>query len=91
LSFGLTNAPRTFLAVMNRIFGRYLGKLVLDKTESQVDPRKIEIVAKWTRPKDVSQLRSLLGLCNYFRRFSQSYLTLVAPLTHLTREDIKFT
>jgi hypothetical protein len=32
-----------------------------------------------------------LGLCNYFRRFSQSYLTLVAPLTHLTREDIKFT
>ena len=29
LSFGLTNAPATFQAVMNDIFGPYLGKFVL--------------------------------------------------------------
>lgn len=68
----------------------YLGHVV-GKDGIKVDPRKIETVAKWARPKDVSQLRSFLGLCNYFRRFIQGYSTLVAPLTHLTRKDVKFT
>jgi len=68
----------------------YLGHVV-GKDGIKVDPRKIETVAKWARPKDVSQLRSFLGLCNYFRRFIQGYSTLVAPLTHLTRQDVKFT
>ena len=35
----------------------------------KVVPRKIEIVAKWARPKDVNQLRSFLDLCNYFHKF----------------------
>ena len=29
LSFGLTNAPATFLAVMNRLFSKHIGKFVL--------------------------------------------------------------
>jgi hypothetical protein len=48
-------------------------------------------VAKWARPKDISQLRSFLDLWVYFKRFIQDYSTLVAPLTHLTRKDFKFT
>ena len=54
---------------------------VVGKDGIKVDRRKIEIVAKWARPKDVNQLHSFLGLCNYFCKFIQAYSTLVAPLT----------
>jgi hypothetical protein len=64
---------------------------VVGKDGIKVDPRKIETVTTWARPNDVSQLRSFLGLSNYFRRFIQGYSTLDAPLTHLTRKDVKYT
>ena len=68
----------------------YLGQ-VIGKDAIKVDPRKIETFAKWARSKDVNQLRSFLDLCNYFCKFIQGYSTLVIPLIHLTRKDVKFT
>lgn len=35
----------------------------------RVDPRKVAIVKEWPVPQDKHQLRSFLGLYNYFRRF----------------------
>ena len=67
----------------------YLGHVV-GKDGIKVDPRKIETVITWTRPNNVSQLRSFLGLSNYFRRSIQGYSALVAPLTHLSRKDVKY-
>ena len=64
---------------------------VVGKDGIKVDPRKIETIAKWARSKDVNQLRSFLDLYNYFRKFIQGYSTLVAPLIHLIRKDVKFT
>jgi TFIIF-interacting CTD phosphatase-like protein len=37
----------------------YLGHV--GKDGIKVDPRKIETMAKWVRPKDVSQLHSIFG------------------------------
>ena len=67
----------------------YLGHVV-GKDGIKVDPRKIETVAKWHRSLEIGQLRSFLGLCNYFYRFIHGYSTLVAPLTSLTRSKVKF-
>jgi hypothetical protein len=67
----------------------YLGHVV-GKDGIKVDHRKIETVTTWVRPNDVSQLRSFLGLSNYFRQFIQGYSTLVAPLTHLTSKDVSY-
>jgi hypothetical protein len=44
-------------------------------------------VADWKVPKDVHDVRSFLGLANYFRRFLQGYSKMVVPLTNLTRKD----
>ena len=67
----------------------YLGHVV-GKDGIKVDPQKIETVTTWARPNDVSQLRSFLGLSNYFRRFIQGYSILVIPLTHLTKKDVMY-
>jgi hypothetical protein len=63
---------------------------VVGKEGIKVDPKKIETVAKWHRPLEVGQLRSLLGLCNYFCRFIHGYSTIVVPLTSLTRSTVKY-
>jgi RNase H-like domain found in reverse transcriptase len=53
-----------------------------------VDPKKIQAVVEWLKPLDVGQMRSFLGLANYFRKFVQRYSTLASYLTNLTRKYI---
>jgi RNase H-like domain found in reverse transcriptase/Reverse transcriptase (RNA-dependent DNA polymerase)/Integrase zinc binding domain/Chromo (CHRromatin Organisation MOdifier) domain/Retroviral aspartyl protease/Integrase core domain len=62
----------------------YLGHLIGAKG-IRVDPRKVECVQEWPRPLNVHELRSFLGLSNYFRRFILGYSSLVSPLTDLTK------
>lgn len=60
----------------------YLGCLVTGSGVS-IDPAKSDAIQAWTAPKDAHELRSFLGLCNFFRRFCPSYATVTAPLTDL--------
>ena len=52
----------------------------------RVAPDKISAVQQWPRPKNVSDVRSFLGLANFYRRFVQGYSRIAQPLTELTRE-----
>ncbi|MGQ3348719.1 reverse transcriptase domain-containing protein, partial [Bosea sp. (in: a-proteobacteria)] len=143
LCFGLTNAPATFQAEMNRIFSDYINDFVVvylddiliysksaadhakhldlvlkrlrehelyaklkkcdfNKPEVnflghvvcaegiKVDPSKVKVVAEWPAPTSVSELRSFLGLANYFRRFMQGYSKRVAVLHDLTKASVPF-
>ena len=42
------------------------------------------------RPKSVFEIRSFLGLAWYYRRFIEDFSRLVAPMTRLTRKEVKF-
>jgi hypothetical protein len=52
----------------------------------RVAPDKISAVQQWPQPRDVSDVRSFLGLANFYRRFVKDYSRIALPLTELTRE-----
>lgn len=60
----------------------YLGHVISNKGVS-TDPAKVEAVAKWQRPKYVSELRSFLGFASYYRRFVEGFAKLASPLHKL--------
>ena len=67
----------------------FLGHIV-SKQGIRVDPRKVEIVKNWPVPGNLSELRSFLGLSNYFRRFIHAYSSIARPLHGLTGKDVKW-
>ena len=55
-----------------------------------VDLEKVEAVMSWERPKSVFKICSFLGLAGYYRRFIEDFSRLAAPMTRLTRKEVKF-
>jgi len=67
----------------------FLGHVISEKGIS-VDPKKIEVVLKWERPTNVTEIHSFLGLAGYYRRFIKGFSTIASPMTRLTRKEVKF-
>ena len=55
-----------------------------------VDPKKVESMMSWERPKSVYEILSFLGLAGYYRRFIEDFSRLAAPMMRLTRKEGKF-
>lgn len=136
LPFGLTNAPATFMTLMNDIFREVLDKfvvvylddiLIYSKSREEhcqhlqhvlttlrkyqlyakltkcelfqnkveylghylsdqgihVDDRKIQTIQNWPEPRNLTELRSFLGLASYYRKFVKDFSTIASPLTAL--------
>ncbi|KAK8702739.1 hypothetical protein V6N13_021080 [Hibiscus sabdariffa] len=64
---------------------RFLGHVV-GQGRIQMDDEKIKAVQDWPVPSNVSELRSFLGLANYYRRFVEGYSRKVSVLTDLLRK-----
>jgi len=45
---------------------KFLGHIV-SKEGIEVDPQKVECIQAWEFPKKVSELRTFLGFCGYYR------------------------
>ncbi|GJZ99880.1 putative reverse transcriptase domain-containing protein [Tanacetum coccineum] len=71
-------------------------KLILEllkKEEFQsihVDPAKIESIKDWATPTTTTEIRQILGLVGYYRRFIEGFSKITKPLTKLTQKNVKY-
>ena len=68
---------------------KFLG-YVVDTEGIKMDPDKVRAVKDWPLPKNATELRSFLGLCNHYKRFLKGYATKTAPLSELTHDGCPF-
>ena len=67
----------------------FLGHIV-SKEGIRVDPKKIEVVVEWKPPRNVTEVRSFLGLAGYYRRFVKGFSMIAAPMTRLLQKNVKY-
>jgi hypothetical protein len=68
---------------------KYLGHIV-GNNQVKPDPNKIEAVVNWAVPENIPQLRSFLGLVNYFSKFIEKHAAKARPLTDMLRAGVPF-
>ena len=67
----------------------FLGHMISEEGIA-VDPEKIEAVIFWNTSKNVTEIKSFLGLAGYYRRFIEGFLKIAKPMTRLTQKGVKF-
>src|SRR5258708_19450515 len=61
----------------------YLG-MIIGQEKVEMDPIKVEGIAKWPTPTTTKDVRSFLGFCNFYRSFIANFSPFPRPLTYLT-------
>ena len=68
---------------------KFLG-FIVGSGEITTDPSKVEAVQQWQPPTTVTQVRSFLGFCNYFKHMIPGFAEISNPLHQLTKKTEKF-
>ena len=82
----LTLKPEKCQFGLDRVI--FLGH-ILSKDGISVDPSKTDKIEKFPIPKSHTELKSFLGLCNYYRRFVKGYSFITSPLNKLLKGNKK--
>ena len=68
---------------------QYLGHLVSEEGFEPL-PEKIKSIKNMPPPKTAKEVKQFLGLAGYYPKFVPRFADHSRPLTHLTRQSIKF-
>ena len=68
---------------------KYLGHIV-SKDGMQVNPENTEKIQNAKRPTNPKQVKQVLGMMGYYRKFIRNYAKIAAPLHDLLKKDRKF-
>lgn len=67
----------------------FLG-YVISPDGISMDTKKVQAILDWPPPHNLTETRSFLGFCNFYRRFICNYSKIVTPLTALTKKGLTF-
>ena len=65
---------------------KFLGHMV-DVNGLSPNPKKIEAICDFPRPVNSTQLRGLIGMASFYRRFVKGFSAITKPLNELLRKD----
>lgn len=63
---------------------------VINETGISPDPSKIECIKNYPKPINAKDIKSFLGLLNYYHRFVDKFAKIAKPLTFLLKKNIPF-
>jgi transposase InsO family protein len=67
----------------------FLGHVISERGIT-VQQHKVRAVNEWPQPRNKRDVRAFLGMSGYYRKFIPCYSDIAAPLTDLTKKDVKF-
>ena len=53
-----------------------------------MDPDKIKEINDWPIPKDVTRIRSFMGIMGYYHRFIEGFSRIAYPITSLQKKEL---
>lgn len=68
---------------------KYLGYLV-DAKGLRPDPEKVEAIVNIPPPQNITEIRRFIGTASWYRRFVPNFSTLLSPILHLTKKNVKW-
>ena len=83
VSSGLKLKPKKCVLFSRKVL--YLGNVITEEGIS-TDLEKVAAVQNWPEPCNISEVRSFLGICGYYRRFFEKFAEIANPLTKLTEK-----
>jgi hypothetical protein len=67
---------------------KYLGH-VISKDGIAVDREKIKSIMEWPIPRNVADIRSFMGITNYYQRLIEGFSRIAYMITSLQKKGIK--
>ena len=53
----------------------------------RANPAKVEAIMRFPEPKNIKQLQSFLGLCNFYRKFQKNYAQVTSKLSAVLQKN----
>ena len=85
--FGLKLKPKKCQIMKKEVV--FLGHIV-NGEGVQVNPELTKVITEWKTPRNVKELQSFIGLCNYYRKYVKDFAVIATPLNQLMKKGTPY-